>query len=174
MAQASLTHWLPHSPDMQDSPRPTLTPAEAARTKWAGGEGILRMPLHCLGAHPLNRGGLGVSGSHAHRLAWGIKEDGVSRRRYREATVVKVPAEALASFRAFNEELCNGDELLPAFSKTMTHALLTKHHWVHALKLYGDGTHIHENTKVKIQPSSFLSQDDHWHLDFPKSNVYFI
>ena len=84
------------------------------------------IPLDLLGTVPWNRGRLGVSSHHAHQVAASIMADGLSRQRYRDATVVRVPDEALLEFRRFNKEMCESDAQLPPFSATMKFAALTK------------------------------------------------
>ena len=84
------------------------------------------IPLDLLGTVPWNRGSLGVSSHHAHEVAQSIMSDGFSRQRHRDATVARVPDKALANFRRFNREMCEGDPLLPPFSPNMKFAALTK------------------------------------------------
>ncbi len=55
-----------------------------------------------------------------------IRADGLSSRRFRDATVVKVPKQFLNEFRDFNRKMCQADELCPAFSADMAYALLTR------------------------------------------------
>ena len=143
--------------DMDDpkrDPPPTLTSskAEKARAKWSS-NGIQWIRVDLLGASPWNRSGLGVSGYRTHEVVQSIKADGLARRRYRDATVVRVPAKHLAEFRAFNEKMCQGDPLLPAFSGEMKYALLTKHHLVHAVKLFQAGSTFLNGTKELIKPN---------------------
>lgn len=131
---------------------PTSSKAEAARAKFGTG-GVQILDLALLGTHPENRGQLGVSSFHAHRVAHSIHTDGLSKQRYRDCTVVKVPDHAIAAFRKFNEDLANNDEKLPPFAPSMRFALLTKNHFVAALKLFRLGTVIfHESSEV-IRPS---------------------
>ena len=82
--------------------------------------------MELLGTAPCNRSGLGVSGFHVHEVVASLKTDGLSRRRYRDATVVKVPAAQLDAFREFNKRMCENDDLLPAFAPDMRYVLLTK------------------------------------------------
>ena len=65
-----------------------------------------------------------------------LNTDGLSRRRYRDATVVKVPPGELEAFHKFNKHMCESDALLPSFSSDMRYALLTKNRLVHAIELY--------------------------------------
>ena len=104
----------------------TAAVAEKARSKWSVGGGLQTIPLDLLGTVPWNRGRLGVSSHHAHEVAGSIMADGFSRQRYRDATVVRVPEEALVEFRRFNKEMCEGDPQLPPFSPSMKFAALTK------------------------------------------------
>ncbi len=103
----------------------TSTLAEQARAKYSTG-GVQYINVNLLGTAPCNRSGLGVSGFHVHEVVGSIKSDGLSRRRYRDASVVKVPAEELDAFRDFNRRMCESDELLPPFAPHMRYALLTK------------------------------------------------
>ena len=131
---------------------PTSSKAEAARAKFGTGA-VQILDLDLLGTHPENRGQLGVSSFHAHRVAHSILTDGLSRQRYRDCTVVKVPDHGMAAFRKFNEDLSLNDEKLPPFSPTMKYALLTKNHFVAALKLFRLGTVVfHESSEV-IRPN---------------------
>ena len=79
-----------------------------------------------IGTVPCNRGRLGVSSHHVHEVARSILVDGFSRQRYRDAIVVRVPDDALAEFRRFNRDMCDGDPQLPPFSPMMKYAALTK------------------------------------------------
>ena len=107
------------------------------------------MDISLLGTHPENRGQLGISSFHAHRVASSIMTDGFSRHRYRDATVVRVPEEGMAHFRKFNSDLSAADDKLPPFSPNMRYALLTKNHLVAALKLLQLGTVVlHESTDL--------------------------
>jgi len=135
----------------------TSSKAERARARWSSG-GIQWIRVDLLGAAPFNRSGLGVSGFHTHEVVQSIKADGLSRRRYRDATVVRVPALHLAEFRSFNERMCQGDPLLPPFCAEMKYALLTKHHFVHAVKLYQAGSVFLNGTKEVIKPSPLDTQ----------------
>ena len=90
---------------------PVASVSEAARAKYT--IGIQLLDINLLGTHPENRGQLGVSSFHVHRVANSIMNDGFSKIRYREVTVVKVPAEAMTTFRKFNEDLAANDEQLP-------------------------------------------------------------
>ena len=78
---------------------PTASKAELARTKHANG-GIQFIRAELLGAAPFNRIGLGVSGFHIHEVVQSSKTDGLSRRRYRDAAVVKVPAGEVSKIKA--------------------------------------------------------------------------
>lgn len=109
--------------------------AEKARAKY-GIHPVQTVELGLLGVHPSNRGALGVSSFHAHRVAHSVATDGLSRNRYRDVTAVKVPPAAMEAFKAFNEALCGGDPKLPAFDAGMRIACLTKNHLVTALKLF--------------------------------------
>ena len=123
--------------------------SEQARARHSHG-GIRRSRVEFLGTAPCNRSGLGVSGFHVHEVVASIKTDGLSRRRYRDATVVKVPAAQLDAFREFNKRMCENDDLLPAFAPDMRYALLTQQHVVHALKLLASGTHMLHGTREPI------------------------
>ena len=112
---------------------PTSSIAERARAKWSTG-GLQFIHLNMLGTIPWNRGRLGVSSFHVHEVVESIRSDGLSRHRYRDATVVRVPAQHLEEFRKFNRDMCDGDDQLPPFSAEMKYVLLTKNHLVHALK----------------------------------------
>ena len=83
---------------------PTASKAELARTKHANG-GIQFIRAELLGAAALNRSGLGVSGIHIHEVVQSSKTYGLSRRRYRDATVVKVPPGELEAFHKFNHHV---------------------------------------------------------------------
>ena len=104
----------------------TASVAEAARAKWTLGGGVQTIAVDLIGTVPWNRGRLGVSSHHVHEVARSILVDGFSRQRYRDAIVVRVPDDALAEFRRFNREMCEGDPQLPPFSPTMKYAALTK------------------------------------------------
>ena len=134
------------------APAPTASLAEKARSQFSSG-GIQFIPVELLGTVPCNRSGLGVSGFHVHEVALSIKADGLSKRRYRDASVVKVPPSELDSFRAFNKRMCESDDLLPPFSPAMRYACLTKNHFVHALKLYRSGSTLLHGTRELIKPN---------------------
>ena len=82
-----------------ESPCPCTDFPLPVRAKHANG-GIQFIRAELLGAAPLNRSGLGVSGFHIHEVVQGIKTDGLSRRRYRDAAVVKVPAGEVSKIKA--------------------------------------------------------------------------
>ena len=132
---------------------PTSSIAEAARSKYSVGNALQAIPIELLGTVPWNRGKLGVSSFHVHRVVASIRADGLSQHRYRDATVVKVPAHALDEFRKFNKDMCDADDKLPPFSPTMKYALLTKNHFVTALKLLACGTVTLDNTSDIIRPN---------------------
>ena len=125
---------------MAGAPVATSTAAEEARTKYGIGHFEV-IELDALDAHPHNRSGLGVSAFHAHRVARSIITDGFSRHRYRDATVVMVPAAEAAQFRKFNETMSANDPKLPPNSPKAKFALLSKNHLVTALKLLRLGSH---------------------------------
>lgn len=140
----------PHpSPWIQVAAMPaTSSHAEAARAKYGVG-GVTMVDINLLGTHPENRGQLGLSSFHAHRVVSSIMTDGFSRHRYRDATVVRVPPEGLAQFRKFNADLSAADDKLAPFNDGMRFALLSKNHLVAALKLLRNGTVVlHESTEL--------------------------
>ena len=134
---------------MAESSSTTASVAERARTKYSCG-GISFIGLEMLGTAPTNRSGLGVSGYHVHTVAASIRDDGFSKHRYRDCTVVRVPEDKLAMFRDFNRRMCASDPLLPAFSPSMCFAMLTKNHLAHALKLYASGTAVLHGTSERL------------------------
>ena len=126
--------------------------AERARSRHSS-SGIQFIQVDLLGTVPCNRSGLGVSGFHVHEVVASIRDQGLSRRRYRDCTVVRVPASKLEEFRKFNEEMCQGDDLLPAFSPNMKYALLTNNHFVCALKLFQSASALMNGTHEVIKPN---------------------
>ncbi|CAK0853934.1 unnamed protein product [Prorocentrum cordatum] len=138
--------------DSRPVPVPIASIAEAARARHSTGGIQFILPKY-LGTVPCNRSGLGVSGYHVHEIVQSIKTDGLSRRRYRDATVVKVPTASLDEFREYNRRMCDGDDLLPPFDSSMRYALLTKNHFAHALKLYDCRSHFLNGTREVIEPS---------------------
>ena len=99
--------------------------AETARSQWSKGN-VQQLQIELLGISPRNRGRLGVSTHHVLDVVGSIKDDGLSRQRYRDVCVVRVPDTELATFRAFNKELLEADSGLPPFSDKMRYACLTK------------------------------------------------
>ena len=140
------------TPVAASAPAPTATVAERARARFSGG-GVQIINPELLGTVPCNRSGLGLSGFHVHEVVASIKEDGLSRRRYRDAAVVRVPEAHLDSFRAFNQRMCEGDDLLPPFAAGMRYAVLTKNHFVHAVKLFASASALLHGTKQAIKPN---------------------
>ena len=136
---------------------PTASLAETARAKYSTG-GVRFIKAELLGTVPCNRSGLGVSGYHVHEVVASIRADGLSRRRYRDASVVKVPEAHLEAFREFNRTMCEGDELLPAFAPGMRYALLTKNHFAHAVKLFDAASAMLHGTKEAIKPNPLDKQ----------------
>ena len=100
--------------------------ADAARTKFSSGP-LQNIPLRKLGMAPWNRGRLGVSKFHVLDIRDSIDEDGLSRQRYRDVVVIRVPDDQLADFLAFNQEVLAACPELPPFSDEMRFACLTKH-----------------------------------------------
>ena len=131
---------------------PIASYAESARARYASG-GVQFIRHELLGTVPINRSGLGVSGYHVHEVVASIQADGLSRRRYRDAAVVRVPAQRMDEFRAFNKRMCEGDDLLPGFSPEMRYAVLTKNHFVHALKLFDAASAFLHGTREIIRPN---------------------
>ena len=136
---------------MAAAPVPTSSIAEAARARYSVGH-IEKIALDALGTHPQNRGGLGVSAFHAERVARSIIMDGFSRHRYRDATVVMVPASEATSFRKYNEDMAAGDAKLPPASGSARFALLGKNHLVTALKMLRIGSFVMSGTGDPIMP----------------------
>ena len=99
--------------------------ADTARAKWSSGN-LQVVPIELLGVAPWNRGRLGVSTHHVTDVAGSIRDDGLSRNRYRDVVAIRVPDAELATFRAFNKELLEADGGLPPFSEQMRYACLTK------------------------------------------------
>ena len=130
----------------------TASVAERARSKWSNAH-VQFIPLNLLGTSPYNRGRLGVSSFHVHEVVTSIKNDGLSKHRYRDATVVRVPDESLSMFRQLNQKMCAADDKLPPFSPDMKYALLSKNHFVTALKLFKVGTVPAIGTGEVIRPS---------------------
>jgi hypothetical protein len=131
---------------------PTASVAEQARARFSHG-GIRYIKVEELGTVPCNRSGLGVSDFHVHEVVASIKADGLSRRRYRDATVVRVPDVHMEAFLAFNKTMCESDDLLPAFSPSMRYACLTKNRFAHAVKLFDAGSAHFHGTKELIKPN---------------------
>ena len=132
--------------------KPLASLAAAARARHSTG-GIQFIKAELLGTIPCNRSGLGLSGFHVHEVATSIKEDCLSRRRYREATVVRVPPHALDEFRASNKRMCESDDLLPPYSPEMRYACLTKNHFVSAVKLFASASAMLHGTRELIKPN---------------------
>ena len=99
--------------------------AEGARLKYATGPSM-NIALSDLGIAPWNRGKLGVSPFHVSDVVFSVTSDGLSRVRYREVCVVRVPADKLEEFRAFNRALLAACPSLPPCSEKMRYACLTK------------------------------------------------
>ena len=100
--------------------------ADAARTKFSSGP-LQNIPLRKLGMAPWNRGRLGVSKFHVLDIRDSIDEDGLSRQRYRDVVVIRVPDAQLREFLDFNQEVLAACPELPPFSDEMRFACLTKH-----------------------------------------------
>ena len=100
---------------------------------------VVTMNVKRLGFYHNNRGSQGVLPRHVHEVADSCRE-GVKDHRYLIVMAVKVPAHALASWRLENQKKCQNDSLMPAFSSEMDCALLTKTHFVHAIKLATEGS----------------------------------
>ena len=99
--------------------------AERARTQFSSGP-LQNIDLDSLGMAPWNRGRLGVSKFHVLDIRDSIDEDGLSRQRYRDVVVIRVPDGELANFLAFNKEVLAACPELPPFSDKMRYACLTK------------------------------------------------
>jgi len=99
--------------------------AEAARVKWGSGS-LQNISLDMLGIAPWNRGRLGVSYYHVQDIVSSISEDGLSRQRYRDVTVTRVPPSELDAFKTFNKDVLAACPDLPPFSEQMQFACMTK------------------------------------------------
>ena len=99
--------------------------AEAARLKWGSGP-LQNISLDMLGIAPWNRGRLGVSFYHVQDIISSISEDGLSRQRYRDVTVVRVPPSEMDAFKRFNTDILAACPDLPPISEQMQFACMTK------------------------------------------------
>ena len=99
--------------------------AEVARTKFSTGP-LQNISLDYLGMAPWNRGRLGVSKFHVIDIKNSVDEDGLSRQRYRDVCVIRVPDAQLQTFLKFNQEVLAACPELPPFSDKMRYACLTK------------------------------------------------
>ena len=81
----------------------------------------------------------GVTGVHAHEVAWDVMANKCSVRRYAPVAIIKVPQKALHQFREANRLKCDEESLLPMFSSAMEYACLGKTHFCHAHKLGKQG-----------------------------------
>ncbi len=93
--------------------------------KWGAGP-LQNIALDYLGIAPWNRGRLGVSSFHVADVVSSIKEDGLSRQRYRDVTVVRVPASELQSFRKYNADIAAACPDLAHPTDKLQFACLTK------------------------------------------------
>ena len=100
--------------------------ADTARTRWNTGLKV-NLDLGKMGIAPWNRGKLGVSSFHVADVVHSITQDGLSRTRYHEVVVIRVPESALEEFKQFNREILAACPQLPPFSERMEYACLTKH-----------------------------------------------
>ena len=128
-----------------------------ARARYSVGH-VEKIQLDFLGTHPQNRGGLGVSAFHAERVARSIMTDGFSRHRYRDATVVMVPASEAMAFRKYNEDMAAADPKLPLASGTARFALLGKNHLATALKMLRIGSFTVSGTGEAMAPPPATSE----------------
>ena len=99
--------------------------AENARIRLGTGP-QRNIDLSLLGIAPWNRGKLGVSPFHVSDVQHSISSDGLSRIRYREICVIRVPASELSTFHQLNRQLLAACPDLPPFSEKMIYACLTK------------------------------------------------
>ena len=93
--------------------------------KWGSGP-LQNISLDMLGIAPWNRGRLGVSYYHVQDIVSSISEDGLSRQRYRDVTVTRVPPSELDAFKTFNKDVLAACPDLPPFSEQMQFACMTK------------------------------------------------
>jgi len=100
--------------------------AERARRKFMTGP-LQNISLQLLGMAPWNRGRLGVSIFHVFDIKVSIDEDSLSRQRYRDVCVIRVPDSELEFFHTFNREGLAACPDLAPFSDKMRYACLTKH-----------------------------------------------
>ena len=100
--------------------------ADNARTRWTTGLKV-NLDLGKMGIAPWNRGKLGVSSFHVADVVHSITQDGLSRNRYHEVQVIRVPESALEEFKQFNRDILAACPQLPPFSERMEYACLTKH-----------------------------------------------
>ncbi len=104
---------------------------------------LVRLPLHQLGFHPRNRGGLGVCAHHAHEVGHDGVSNTIKLSRYDYVNVLEVPTDKQLNIRDVNAKKCSqaSPSLAPA-STGILYVTLTKTHFVHACKLalLGTGT----------------------------------
>ena len=101
-----------------------------------------RVNLRQVGFWPKNRGGVGVSSTHIHEVCSDIRTNKIRRQRYEPLQLLAVPeGPMLEKFKAANKSKCTSDPLMPAFSEEMKYVAATKTHFVHACKLFCEGSH---------------------------------
>ena len=103
--------------------------------------GEQRVHLGQVGFWPSNRGGVGVSSTHIHEVCSDIKTNKIRRQRYEPLQLLAVPeGPMLQKFKAANKAKCTSDPLMPAFSEDMKYVAATKSHFIHACKLFCEGS----------------------------------
>ena len=112
--------------------------------------GTVRLNTDLIGFHPSNRGGAGLLPYHVHEVAHDCMTNHIHLQRYHEVEVVKVPAKALASWRAANKAKCEAEPLMPAYSPNMAYACLTHTHFTHAMKLGEGGGTLFNDKRIPI------------------------
>jgi hypothetical protein len=126
-----------------DDPNKKLSAAERARKHWVmpGSERLVK--LSELGILDVNRGKLGVSVKHAHRLCCDVIQNLCSTARYRLVMFFTVPQHRLEEWREWNKSLCDASNLMPPWSPTMDKACVIRNHFTTCLKIL-------ENGRVKL------------------------
>ena len=100
---------------------------------------LMRVPLEQIGFWPGNRGGLGIAPYHSHEIAWGMMGEKTKLQRYAHVDVVEIPESLKRQYHEVNRAKCEGDVLMPKYSKNIKYVCVSKTHFVHAQKLCQDG-----------------------------------
>ena len=100
---------------------------------------------------------MGIAPFHVHEICEDRMKNGTRPARYVAVKVVILEGKWLEETLRVNEEKCNGDRMMPPFSKKIRYGLLKLTHFAHSQKMFQQGSaFLYDQGQIKIR----LRDDD--------------